>query len=438
MKWKKINDAINNVDNRFLDIADSYEANIGEKNYSNYMFRMLFKLCSVFLFLIFFSVLAVSAFDLFSPLAGDELVLSATYNGYGVVSVYVDNKSDKTLEFDKKLKLMLWSTSAEVEKLSDDVKFRNTKFKPHTSGTMTIDISNVYDIKSLEEPIDKNDHYYFVLTNNDFKHGYDWHCAISFDNRLNEIKNEVDALVDKLDLTSFNNQEGKENGEIIEELKPFFEEYVLNPYLRNEKVEKYFEIVDEVLNKERKNGKKIIRTENPLLLVGDPDASVVFDARVPQDKQYALIGEHHYILDAYNIPVASRDEDCLVLSTVLPQRKSDITSPDGAPIDILYIFQYNLKEIKEDDTYVFIRGRLLNYQRLEKYKIYEDEKYVSYDMTDLFYSNIEDHIDVLRKTRSDIYYDDGVKIRINNIYNYYRNKDNINKLFFYLSFKGDE
>ncbi|MDE6141748.1 MAG: hypothetical protein K2G03_04005, partial [Bacilli bacterium] len=365
-------------------------------------------------FLIFFSAFAVAAFDWFSPLDGDEFALSATYNGYGVVSIYVDNKSDKTLEFEKKLKLMLWSTNSEVKKISDDARFKNTKFEPHTSGIMTIDISNMYDIKDLESQLDNDDHYYFVLTNNDFKFGYDWHCVISFDNRLNNTFDSNIEYVDKVDLILDENEKIGNDGEIIEELKPYFEDYVINPSLRNEKVEKYFEIVDKALDKERKNGKNIVRSVNPLLLVGDPDSSVTFDERVPQDRQYALIGEHHYILDAYNIPAASRDEDCLVLSTVFPQRKGDINSPDGAPLDILYIFQYDLKEIKADDAYVFIRGRLLNYQQLEKYKIYEDNEYVSYNMTDLFYSNIEDHINVIRKSRSDIYYDDGVKTRVLN------------------------
>lgn len=51
------------------------------------------------------TVTALAA-DLFSPLVGDDLALGAVYEGDGVVSVHVENRSDKELKFQKQLRLL--------------------------------------------------------------------------------------------------------------------------------------------------------------------------------------------------------------------------------------------------------------------------------------------------------------------------------------------
>ena len=93
------------------------------------------------------------AISMFSSLSGDDLSLSATYEGNGVVSVQVENKSDKELDFQSALKLMRWSTSEEVKPLSKKVSFNNTTIPAHSSGTMEIDLSGAYDMSLLETPI---------------------------------------------------------------------------------------------------------------------------------------------------------------------------------------------------------------------------------------------------------------------------------------------
>lgn len=118
-------------------------------------------------------------YNLFSSLRGDELSLSASYQGNGIVSVQVENRSDKQLNFQPQLKLIRWSTGQEIKPVSDDVVFSKTEFQPHTSGTMTVDLSQAYDIEQLEQPLNE-DHYYFVLTNNDFLFGQDWMCTVYF------------------------------------------------------------------------------------------------------------------------------------------------------------------------------------------------------------------------------------------------------------------
>ena len=123
------------------------------------------------------TVTALAA-DLFSPLAGDELALGAVYEGDGVVSVHVENRSDKELKFQKQLRLLRWDTSEEIApKRGAAVRFANTAFAPHTEGVMTLDLSRAYDLAALDEPLAQGG-YYLVLTNSNFVFGQDWICFI--------------------------------------------------------------------------------------------------------------------------------------------------------------------------------------------------------------------------------------------------------------------
>ena len=123
------------------------------------------------------TVTALAA-DLFSPLAGDDLALGAVYEGDGVVSVHVENRSDKELKFQGQLRLLRWDTSEEIApKRGAAVRFANTTFAPHTEGVMTLDLSRAYDLEALDEPLAQGG-YYLVLTNSNFVFGQDWICFI--------------------------------------------------------------------------------------------------------------------------------------------------------------------------------------------------------------------------------------------------------------------
>lgn len=123
------------------------------------------------------TVTALAA-DLFSPLAGDDLSLGAVYEGDGIVSVHVENRSDKELKFQEQLRLMRWDTSEEIApKRGAAVRFTNTAFEAHTEGVMTLDLSAAYDLSTLDEPLAQGG-YYLVLTNGHFVFGQDWMCFI--------------------------------------------------------------------------------------------------------------------------------------------------------------------------------------------------------------------------------------------------------------------
>ena len=181
----------------------------------------------------FFSM-TVFANSLFSSLSGDELSLSATYEGNGVISVQVENRSDKELNFQSKLKLMRWSTSEEVKPLSGKVSFSNTgipKFSiieiPNNSNKkIIIDLSDAYDISLLETPISDDDLYYLVLTNNNFLFGQDWMCTGEFAESVPTEKVDV-APITPVDA------DPELISEIMEEFRQYFESYTLDINERN-------------------------------------------------------------------------------------------------------------------------------------------------------------------------------------------------------------
>ncbi len=66
---------------------------------------------------------------------------------------------------------------------------------------------------------------------------------------------------------------------------------------------------------------------------------------------------------------------------------------------------------------------------MEQYRIYGDTRYVCYDVTDLFYSDLRSHVESMVSQRTDVYFDEQIWTRIQNIDAYYR--ENMGKLLGY-------
>ena len=78
---------------------------------------------------------------------------------------------------------------------------------------------------------------------------------------------------------------------------------------------------------------------------------------------------------------------------------------------------------------VIIQG--ITFEQLEQYKVYEDDQYVCYEVTDLFYTNLRQHVESIISQRSDIYFDEQVWERVENIYTYYKDRDVLASRFYY-------
>lgn len=365
------------------------------------------------------------AVNLFSSLSGDDLEISSVYEGNGVVSVLVENKSDKALHFQPTLRLMQWATSEEIEPLPEkNVSFRNTNIPARSSGTMTIDLSEAYDIALLETPLAGNDWYYFILTNNHFAFGQDWMCSVDF------AEPSTTPAQDPTPITPVE-ADAELTAKIAEELRPYFESYTTDPAERNQLSEEYLILCQKLLEQVDRT---VVPSVSPMeLTVIDSSQVPVFDPSVPMDMQLQLTGLHRRTTDGYDKKIGSSDmEQALVLSAYLPQRKGDIDGGVGVPL--IYVFTYEKYRITAPQNYAFIRGQLVTFEEMEAYKIYEDEEYVCYDASHLFYSELRPYVESMVSQRSDVYFDEQVWERVQNIYRYY--KDNLGTLLGYRDSRG--
>ena len=302
------------------------------------------------------------AVSLFSSLSGDDLSLSATYEGNGIVTIQVANKSDKDLSFQRQLKLMRWSTGKEVEPVSDTIVFDGTEFEAHTNGVMTVDLSKAYDMDFLEQPL-ADDNYYFVLTNNNFMFGQDWMCFVTF---AEPIKTVVD---DPIPVTPV--EADKELvAQIMEELQPYFENYYTDIADRRNHADNYLVKCQELL---ATLDRDIVASEASPLAIDGLNPDVVFDKTAPLETQHWLTGLHEHTLDGYGIPVGSAEgESALVLSAYVPQHKGEVDG--GAEVPLLYFFTYSVDDIQSPEDYAFIHGQIITFEQLEQYKVYEDDQ----------------------------------------------------------------
>lgn len=291
-------------------------------------------------------------------------------------------------------------------------KFIRTK----TAG---IDLSKAYDMDFLEQPL-ADDNYYFVLTNNNFMFGQDWMCFVTF---AEPIKTVVD---DPIPVTPV--EADKELvAQIMEELQPYFENYYTDIADRRNHADNYLVKCQELL---ATLDRDIVASEASPLAIDGLNPDVVFDKTAPLETQHWLTGLHEHTLDGYGIPVGSAEgESALVLSAYVPQHKGEVDG--GAEVPLLYFFTYSVDDIQSPEDYAFIHGQIITFEQLEQYKVYEDDQYVCYEVTDLFYTNLRQHVESIISQRSDIYFDEQVWERVENIYTYYKDRDVLASRFYY-------
>ena len=68
---------------------------------------------------------------------------------------------------------------------------------------------------------------------------------------------------------------------------------------------------------------------------------------------------------------------------------------------------------------------------MDAYKVYEDAQYACYEVTDLFYTDLRQYVESMVGQRSDMYFDEQIWSRVQNIYNYYTDKEELSSRFFY-------
>ena len=369
--------------------------------------------------------LSALAVGLFSSLAGDELSLSACYEGEGVFSVLVENKSSQELNFQPVLRLMQWTTGKEIEPLSGNAVFHNTKIPAQSSSVMTIDLSGAYDIEQLEKPLE-NDWYYFVLTNNHFVFGQDWMCSVTFTDAAEKpaSPSELPAVEQDVPL------------DIVQNLQFYFESDSFDTENRRATDAEYVTAYTTLFN--GVNGQIVpsispilpgnkISTASPRLQADEAPAGVIFDDNVPSDQQHLLIGQNWSARDVNFKLLATQQEHALVLSASLPLQKYEDAS---RALPLFYVFTYEKSAISSDADYAFIYGQLVRFADLEQYQVYEDAQHVCYEISALIYPDLDTYVQNFVTQNPDLRFNEQVLTRIQNIYAYY--KENLCSL---LSFK---
>lgn len=367
------------------------------------------------------AVLAAFSSPLFTPLEGDELSLSGEYLGNGIVSVQVKNDSDKVLTITD-AKLFSWN-DGEVEKLpGGEVLLENTKIEPHSEEVLTVDLSGAYDVEHLESTVPgkpKDSWHYLLLTNHSFLFGHDWMCSFHFAQEPEVMETEPMVV---------ENPAAHTMEEIEEDLRFYFEDayYDVIPAF-NEQNFAYQQKLQELLM--RTEG-IFVRPVDPMLLV-EPSKDVVFDTAVPEEEQYRLVNQGHYSLDGYKRMVGSSfsgvtSDFVLQLGGYIPTEPGE--NDGGVTIPLVYLATYETEAVKRAGAFAFLYGRILTFAQLEESKVYEDAQYVVYDVTDLYYTDLDAYIDTFVSGNA-VYFDESIRIRLHNIRDHYREPENL--IFYY-------
>lgn len=341
--------------------------------------------------------LGITAFSVtqFSGLSGDDLALSSVYEGNGVVQITVENRSDKTLRFQKDLKLMRWQTGTEIS-AHGDVLFEHTTVAPKTTGTMTVDLSEAYDISALEQPI--SDHYYFVLTNNHFAFGQDWMCSVNFADSLEKVPATEAVYVP--------------NPTASEAMfSSYFASVIPDPAERRTQTEKYESDVSAFLS-----GMEIVAPVTPPISVAGPENGIIWDAAVPADMQDHLITSYASSLDNdWKLIGRKLGEQALVVHVSLPLLSYEDATTS---MPLLYLVTYE-KSAVTDSIHVFLHGRLMTFEELEPYRVYEDDRYVCYEIHELIYGDVNTWLAEFAARNPDVLLDDATNGRVDAIVRYY-------------------
>ena len=329
---------------------------------------------------------------------GDKLAINAEYMGDGIIHVHIENKSDNTLEFQELLQLKRAYAQDDMEQ-KGQLKFQNTKFRPHSSGTMIIDVSDAYDLEELEEPL-VMEWYRMYVTNNNFEYGHYWGTDIHFSEMIEVVpspKPEVkpdDVILDGI-AAEFMEYFSSDTVDImgrVHHTQNYMQAY-----------ERYFAAFDgEIV-------KSVI--PEPNILIGR-DEEQMFSSTL-----------NYHTMDAHFKLVGTRDENALVLGAVMP----DMFSPNGGSgVPLFYIMTYPTAEVKED-SYAFIRGRLISFGDLEKNKVFSDDKYTCFEVSEYFWSDLVSHASFC--VDSTTRFDEETLAELQDFYEYF--KENLPHLLYY-------
>ena len=98
----------------------------------------------------------------------------------------------------------------------------------------------------------------------------------------------------------------------------------------------------------------------------------------------------------------------------------------------MYLFTYFREDVENAD-HLFVHGRLVPLSEIEDRRVYEDERYVCYELSAYFYTDVQTHAETLCAQRGDVCWDEAARLRVQNIYDYYTSTETLAKLVRHLA-----
>lgn len=358
--------------------------------------------------------LAAFTYPIFSPLDGDALTLSASYEGGGIVSIQVENRSHKKLEFQPQTKLVKWITGEEVTPHSDAVVYSDLTVAPNSTKTITLDLSQAYDMALLEQSM-ITEWYYLVLTNYNFVFGQEWKCSVYFGSQQLETPSADEPLftVDPAIIA-----------QVEEELRYYFEDDYTGLFAANPLHYDYLQKVQELM---QRSGKRFVASVESLLMLLPDESEWYFDREHERFVSNITNTQNVTLQDAFGKLTGSGEhEQIKYLSYFAPVVDPESTEKSKGLycIPLLYYSTFISAEIQSPEDCTFIHGQIVSFAELEPYKVFDNGALVCYDVTHMFYTDlrayVEDVVEYRQATNQDAYMDEEIFAEIQETYDHYK------------------
>lgn len=380
MTQAEISHAVGNISTRYIQEAESY---FDQKLHPVSM-RKIIVMAAILI-----TVLSLCAFTYtyFSTTAGDNLVLTATYAGDGIVLAEVQNQSDRELKLEPTVKLLYYSTKEPVEATGTEPEITGLTIPANTTQTVRIDLRLSYDMEALEAL--KNDFICLQLTNKSFLPGQKWTCLVSFREAAGDYVPQYVKTGDTI------RAEG-----VLPSLKAYFENFTPDVFARWADVPDYLELVEQELAQVEGN------------IVAPVDPFYYWDL----EEYHTLVQSSCF--DGYNKLLGRTDMEKIKHISLSVPRLLDGERLNGTQeIPLFYLWIFAKSDIQSPDDYAFIRGNLLTFREMEEYKVYEDNEYVIYEMHHLVYSDLRNYVEEMLIQNDSIYFNEEIWERIQRFYN---------------------
>ena len=388
MTQAEISNAIGGISIRYIQEADSY---FDQKIHPVSMRRIMV------LAAILITVLSLCAFtySYFSAMGGDNLILTATYAGKGIVLAEVQNQSDKALTLEPNIKLLYYSNKKPVESTGKNPQLTGLTIPAKSTQTVRIDLRQCYDLEALETL--RNDFICLQLTNKSFLPGQKWTCMVSFSPYAGDYVPQYVKTGDTARAAG-----------VLPSLKAYFENFTPDLFARWADVPDYLELVEQELAQVDGN------------IVAPVDPFYYWDL-----EEYPTLVQSS-CFDGYNKLLGRTDMEKIKHISIFVPRLLDGVNLNGTQeIPIFYLWIFPVSEIQHPDDYAFIRGNLLTFREMEEYKVFEDSDYVIYEMHHLVYSDLRNYVEEMLIQNDSIYFNEEIWERIQRFYDTFSDREHM-------------